>query len=208
MFSDGFGYRADFRKHCNDPTALQYGKYAELRDNCRLTTSLDIPNAAAPLDISADLTRRTVDVGMTLRAPEDRKSSKARVNWLLRQIKGKPPADLQIRLNWPGRSEATQFSFESLAADSSIVERDKGSLQVLSFHIFIARRLGGRFTQQVNFLSDLEALVPEFYREVGQNLTTWRMSAPRIKNDQEIVEDVAPEAARDDGDDTTSPYSD
>ena len=182
------------RKHQSDPAARLKDEYAELRDNCRLTATLDVPNAAAPLEIVADIARRTVDVGMTLRAPEDRKSSKARVNWLLKQIKGAQPADLQIRLNWPGRSDATQFSFEALSEDSSIVEKDKGSLQVLSFHIFIARRLGGRFTQQVNFVSDLEEIVPEFYREIGQNLSAWRMSAPRIKGERERAEDVTTEA--------------
>lgn len=187
------------RKHRNDPSLRMKEEYAELRDNCRLTASLDIPNAAAPLEIVADLARRTVDVGMTLRAPEDRKSSKARVNWLLKQIKGKPPGDLQIRLNWPGRSETTQFSFEALLADSSIVEKDKETLQVLSFHIFIARRLGTRFTQQVNFVSDLEEVVPEFYREIGQNLSAWRMSAPRIKEDRERAEDVTTEAIFEEG---------
>lgn len=187
------------RKHRGDPAARLKDEYADLKDNCCLTAFLDIPNAAAPLEIVADITRRTVDVGMTIRAPEDRKSSKARVNWLLKQIKGKPPADLQIRLNWPGRSEATQFSFEALSEDTSIVEKDKGSLQVLSFHIFIARRLGGRFTQQVNFVSDLEEIVPEFYREIGQNLSTWRMSAPRIKEDRERAEDVTTEALYDEG---------
>lgn len=187
------------RKHRNDPTARVKDEYAELKDNCRLRALLDIPNAAAPLEIVADIARRTLDVGMTLRAPEDRKSSKARVNWLLKQIKGQVPADLQVRLNWPGRSEPTQFSYEALVADSSIVEKDKGSLQVLSFHIFIARRLGARFTQQVNFVSDLEEVVPEFYREIGQNLSAWRMSAPRIKEDRERADDVSTEALYEEG---------
>lgn len=189
------------RRHRSDPTARIKDGLTELRDHHRLTTTLDIPNAAAPLEIVADITRRTIDVGMTLRAPEDRKSSKARVNWLLRQIKGTPPADLQIRLHWPGRSEATQFSFEDLSADNSIVEKGKETLQVTSFHIFIARRLGARFTQQVNFISDLEEVVPEFYREVGQNLSAWRMSAPRIKDDREQAEDVTTEALYDESED-------
>ncbi|WP_421857504.1 hypothetical protein [Oricola sp.] len=172
------------RRYRNNPPARLKDDFAELRDNYRLTASLDIPNAAAPLEITADLNKRTVNVGMTLRAPEDRKSSRARVNWLLKQVKGEPPEGLQVRLNWPGRSEATQFSFNSLKEDSSIVEKDKESLQVLGFHIYISRRLGGRFVQQANFISDLEDIVPEFYREIGQNLSAWRKSPPKIKDEQ------------------------
>ena len=196
------------RKHRGDPTSRLKDEYAELRDNCCLTATLDIPNAAAPLEIVADINRRTLDVGMTLRAPEERKSSKARTNWLLKQIKGKPPADLQIRLKWPGRSEPTQFSYEALKEDSSIVEKGKETLQVLSFHVFIARRLGARFTQQVNFVSDLEEAVPQFYREIGQNLSAWRMSAPRIKQDRERAEDVTIEALHDESEEEAQASSD
>jgi uncharacterized protein (DUF2236 family) len=58
----------------------------------------------------------------------------------------------------------------------------------------LSRRLGARFTQQMNFISDLEALVPEFYRTVGQNLVAWRKSAPKIRNDRDEASDVSIEA--------------
>ena len=112
-----------------------------LRDNCHLLATLDIPNAAAPLEIVADIARRTVDVGMTISAPRDKQSLKARLNWLLRQVKGDVPDDLQIRCNWPGRSEPIQFDSRVLQDDPSLIEADKKGLQVTGFHIFIARRL-------------------------------------------------------------------
>lgn len=169
------------RKFLNDPVERTKSDLQILREECQLKASLEISDAASLLEIAADLPRRTIEVGMRLKAPEDRVSSKARVNWLLRQIKTENTGDVFVRLYWPGRSENTQFSYDELVADPSIVESGKSGLQVTSFHVFKARRLGGRFTQTVNFVTDLEAIVPEFYRDIGQNLVQWRKSPPKIR---------------------------
>jgi len=182
------------RKHAKDPTLRHKDELLQLREKGHLFTTLEIQGAAAFLEIVADLPRRTVDVGMTIRAPEDKKSSKARVNWLIRQVKGDAPEDLQVRLNWPGRSEATQCSFTDLEADPTIFQSEKQNLQVVSFHIFIARRLGSRFSQQANFISGLEMVVPEFYLNIGQFLTAWRRRPPKIKEERETAADVSVEA--------------
>jgi hypothetical protein len=135
---------------------------------------------------------------MTLRAPEDKVSSKARVNWLLRQIKTEKIDEVFVRMTWPGRSESTQFQLSDLIADPSVCEKDKNGLQVSRFHIFIARRLGAKFTQQTNFIKELEDAVPEFYREIGQNLQEWRKSAPKIRADRSSAEDVSVDALESD----------
>lgn len=179
------------RTHLKDTRLRQKAELDRLRNNHQLAVTLDIPDAAAPLDIVADMGRRTVDVGMTIPAPQDKVSSKARVNWLLRQIKTEATADLHIRLLWPGSSADTQFTYDQLCDDPDLCEEGKKGMQVRAFHVFHARRLGARFTQQLNFISDLERVAPEFYREVGQSLVAWRKPAPRIKPSlPEDAEDV------------------
>ena len=182
------------RKHRDDPAERLSADLTLLREKHCLATMLDIPDAAAPLEVVADISRRCVDVGMTLRAPEDRKSSRARVNWLVRQIKSDKIDDLFVRLQWPGRSEDTQFSFEQIAEEPSIIEIDKEHLQVVGFHIFKSKRLGPRFTQQSNFIADLEAIVPDFYATVGAHLSAWKRSAPKIREERKEAEDVTVEA--------------
>lgn len=167
-----------------------------LKDKGQLQCSLDIRDAAAPLEVTVDLGRRTVDVGMTMGAPEDKKSSKARLSWLLRQIKTKETTDLHIRLMWPGRSEPTQFTFQQLNDDPGLCEVDKGNLQVRAFHVFYTKHLGAKFAQQTNFISELETIVPAFYREVGQRLVMWRKSAPKIKDDRNTADKVDVEVIR------------
>lgn len=192
------------RRHASDPVARVKDELDILRDSCRLIAILDIPAAVAPVEIVADLRRRTIDVGMSIKAPQDRKSSKARVNWLLKQVKGDLPVDLQVRCTWPGRSESTQFSYADLVSDAAIIEEGKQGLQVLGFHIFLSRSLGGRFIQQANFIVDLEAAVPEFYRLIGQNLSAWQERAPKIKPDRATPDEVSVAALEEDVSDHNS----
>jgi len=180
------------RRHASDPVERHKDELRDLRENNQLKVSLEIPDAAAPLEIVADIKRRTIDVGMTLRAPSDKKTTKARVNWILRQIKVENGDGVFVRLNWPGRSEASQFSLEALRANPSVSVVGKENLQVSSFHIFASKRLGAKFTQQVNFISELELIVPSFYGDIGQNLVEWRRPAPKIRPDStEVVATLA-----------------
>lgn len=179
------------RKHRDDPGLRQRDELSALKDTNCLSVTFDIPDAAAPMEVVADLTRRTVDVGMTLMAPADRKSSKARANWLLRQIKTERADDLFVRMIWPGRSENTQFPLSELRANPGILDEGKEHLQVVAFHVFKSRRFGARFTQVSNFITDLEKLVPEFYDEIGSHLTEFKRSAPRIKPERSETEDVS-----------------
>lgn len=169
------------RTHQQNALERAKDELTDLRETNSVRVSFDIPDAAAPLQVLADLGRRTIEVGMSVKAPEDKKSSKARMSWLLRQIKSDATDDIYVRCRWPGRSETTQFALDALQEDPSICEHDKGNLQVLGFELFVAKRLGAKFTQQANFITELESIVPWFYREFGQNLSVWRKPAPKIE---------------------------
>ena len=189
------------RKHLEDPTQRLKTEFANLRDTKRLSATLVIPNAASPVEIYANLMARTISVEMFLRAPEDKKSTKARLNWLLRQLRGVSIPDIHIRLMWPGSSEATLYSLEDLKEDVTISETGKEGMQVLGFHVLLSRRVGAKFTQQTNFIALLEEIVPEFYREVGQNLVAWRKAAPKIKSKRDDASDVSVDALEDEAED-------
>jgi len=188
------------RKHAADPNLRLKDEISLIRDENKLYCSLDIPDAAAPLEVTADISRRSFDIGMTLRAPEDKVSSKARLNWLLRQVKTMDIDDIFVRLNWPGASEATQFPLEQLREDADVINEGKNHLSVLSFHVFISKRVGARFTQQGNFIVDLEKYVPEYYDKVGSLLSVWKKPAPKIKSDRSSASDVTPSAISEESD--------
>jgi len=185
-------------KHRNDPARRQKDELSDLREQQQLRCQLQIPDAAALLEVVADMRRRCINVGMTMRAPEDKKTTKARVNWLLRQIKTENVDDLHVRLLWPGGSESTQHLVGDLREDLDTCDEGKQHLVVRGFHVFLSKRLGGRFIQQVNFISDIEEFVPRFYGNVGSFLTNWKKPAPKIKLEKPTADDVSTESIADD----------
>ncbi len=189
------------RKHAGNPAQRQKDELIELRDDNCLRSVLVVPDAAAPIEITADIMRRSVDVGMSLRAPDDKKSTKARLNWLLRQIKATETDDLFIRLLWPGTSEPTQFPLSELRANVDLASEGKEHLSATGFHVFVSERLGGRFTQQTNFISEIERIVPAFYGEIGANLAAWVRKAPQIKAERSSGQDVSPSGLAEDAED-------
>lgn len=189
------------RKHVGNPAQRQKDELGHLREGRHLSCTLAVPDAAAHIFVSADLARRSLDVGMTLKAPEDKKSTKARVNWLLRQIKGDNVDGIFIRLLWPGASEPTQHAVDDLKADPDIAAEGKEHLAPHGFHIFLSERLGGKFAQQTNFIAEIERIVPKFYGEIGAQLVAWVKKAPQIRSDRTSGEDVSPSALSEDAED-------
>ncbi len=169
-------------KHKKDMALRVKDQIKTLCEEKILRSTLSIPDAPAPLEIVADLPRRTIDVGMTLQAPQDKVSPKARTNWLLRQVKTDKLNDLYVRLNWSRTSQSTTVSYMELSQDSGLADSSASGKSLQSFHIFYAKRIGARFTQRSKFITELESIVPEFYREIGQYLSVWRPKPPRIRD--------------------------
>ena len=167
---------------------------AALCDECALGTVLHVPDAAAPMEVNADLRNRSLTVSVRLQAPADKKSTRARVNWLIRQLKDVPGEDLHLRLRWPGRGPHTQHSLEALRADVGIAEADKPNLQVSSMDVCLVRQLGARFAQSKNFIRDVESIVPDFYTQVVQRLKAWQPPAPQVRQGRAEASDVTPSA--------------
>lgn len=182
------------RKHLIDGAKRQKDDCEQLRNSFQLKSILDVPDAAAPLEVVADMRRRSIEVSMSLRAPEDKRTTKARLNWVLRQIKNMDNDDLYVRLHWPGKSDPTQFPLSDLLQDSDIAEQDKSHLCVHKFDVFSSTRIGSRFGQRANFIADLERLVPNFYKDIGSNLVIWKSAAPKMKSKKTDADDVSPEA--------------
>ena len=149
-----------------------------------LTSNFEIPNTAAPLEVTIDINQRSIYVGMNIGAPQDKKSSKARLNWLLRQLKNSDIKDCYIRANWPGSSAPTSHLISDLLENPDLISIDKEHLVVTSFTVFGSYHLARRFAQPSNFISDVEQLVPRFYADIGENLIQWKPPSPKIKKDK------------------------
>jgi len=182
------------RAHVRDPELRMKTDLQTLAtENC-LRTEFDVPNTAGVIEVCADLRKRSVFASMRVAAPADRKSTKARLSWLVRQLQKSNPEGIHIRFIWPGRGQFTQHPLAVLRERPEVAE-DSDKV-VSSFEVVFARDLGARFAQRKNFIVEIEQALPDFYEQVGQHLKAWQPTAPKIKEDRSEASDVNTEAIR------------
>lgn len=163
-------------------------------------SDFSIPGAASPVSVTCDFGKRALYFAMALEAPTDRKSTKARVNWLLRQIEKARPDNVYLRLNWPGKAPFTQFGLETLRKAPELAEQD-GKV-VNRFEVIWVQDLGSRFTKRKNFNGELEGIFT-FYEEIGRRLKAWQAPKARLEKSSPDI-GASEEALSTDFDESTS----
>ena len=143
-----------------------------------LKSSLRVPDCAGDIEISADLMRKNISASMSLRAPQDRKSTKARVNWLLRMLKEDDPR-LFIKAHWAGKAASTMKEVATLRDAPEAIQTINPGLVPHTFEVVLVESLGKRFSGRRTFIEDLERIVPEYYDLVAVNLRAWHAPPPR-----------------------------
>jgi len=177
------------RKHLADQKErLRDGINYLTEKNC-LKGTFTVPDSAGDIEVTADLARRAITVAMKVRSPEDRKSTKARVNWLLRMLK-EDDDRLFVRAHWPGRKQSTLESIKKLRSDPEAICAEPTDTVPHTFEILLVETGAKRFSGRRTFIEDLEAIVPKFYDLVGQNLRAWQAPPPKpVKIEISSVED-------------------
>ena len=181
------------RKHQVDPADRLLDACESLISSLELRCAFNVPNAANDLLVTANLQRRTISCSMKLNAPSDRKRASARVNWLVRQLRGVDGDDVIVRAFWLGRGGPTQASLSEIKSDPRCLESGHMGATPTSFEVVMIRDIAGRFPGRRTFIEDLENLIPEFYDRIGQNLRPWAPPPPSIDKrdpiqDTDIVE--------------------
>ena len=171
------------RAHRTDPRRRISDDVESLCRNSRLEVEFDVPDAAAPIKVEADLPTRSIQVSMSLRAPDDRKSVRARANWLVRQLSGSDPKNLHIKALWPGRRIPSQESLEVVRENPDALGSAGKGQAPQAFEVRLVRDAGARFAGAKTFIDELEASVLRFYSEVGQRLKKWQPAAPKMASE-------------------------
>ena len=162
---------------------LSIGVVENLCNNERLEVEYLIPDSLN-LNVRADLKGRTLTSSMTIRAPEDRKTAKARVNWLLRQLTKTREDGIHIMAAY-GRREDIQAALVKVREDPATLAKDDSKICPLRFEVKLISDLRRKMEGPKTIVQALETHVPEFYTEVGQHLRAWVPSAPRVSVQQE-----------------------
>ena len=168
------------RKHQVDSAHRFRDACDTLIASLELRCAFSVPNAASDLKVTANLQRRTISCSMKLNAPSDKKRASARVNWLVRQLRGVDGDDVIVRAFWLGRGGPTQASLSEIKTYPKCLESGRPGAAPTSFEVIMIRDLAGRFSGRRTFVEDLEDLIPEFYDRIGQNLRPWAPPPPSI----------------------------
>ena len=160
-----------------------------------------IPDGVSSLKVRLDLKGKTLTSSMTIGAPEDRKTAKSRVNWLLRQLAKTREDGIHIRAAYAGRREDIQAALAKVRDDPAALGKDDAKVCPTRFEVKLISDLGRRMEGPKTMVQTLETHVPKFYTEVGQYLRAWMPSAPRFaaqpekeKKDDGGTEAAAPES--------------
>ena len=89
------------RRHLGDQKLRLEDNITSLVKTQTLKSVLRVPDCASDITIQADSRAAAISVSMTDKARDDRKSTRARVNWLLAMLKKDDPR-LRVHAYWPG----------------------------------------------------------------------------------------------------------
>jgi hypothetical protein len=177
------------KPHRDDPELRMRDDCEHLVKNHKLYARLDIPDAAAPLEVVADLVRRSVCIYMSVAAPKDKKKTSARVGWLIKQLAKSNPENVYIRASWPGRAPITQALLKDLREDPALIEGGNKTLAPVAFEVMLVHDMAAKFSGAKTFIEQLEEAVPRFYKDVGQHLRAYVAAPPKLQPKVQVVEE-------------------
>lgn len=146
-----------------------------------LNAAVRVPDAVAPLEITADLRARQVMTAVAVAAPKEGRPS-ARINWMVRQLKEAPP-DLRVEVAFSGARETTSLLLRDVREyPERLLSPTDRKRPPRAFTLTLTRPMGiKRGKGRGSFVQDTRRQAVDFYRELVQNLRPWRPSAPKLR---------------------------
>ena len=172
-----------------DPKKYLGAQLKQLVDGKTLSGSIHIPDAAADLELEADLAAGVLRCGFSVDAPADGRN-KTRINWVLRQLKNAPPRTF---LSWSyrhARSPEMAHRINDLNDEDYSYDLSK-EREISSFRIEVVfnmglKRLGGKG----GFIDSVVDAYETVYGELLQPFKSWKRRAPKLS---EKVTEIIPE---------------
>jgi hypothetical protein len=170
-------------KERKDPIARLKAMQSSFVKTGELESRLIVPNAASPIIVEADLTRRSVTVSMSIDAPRDKKRAPAAINWLLRQLKETKDNSILIGAKWFSRIPDSLEELGKVREDVNVLIGNRNGALPRTFEIRSVLDLGGKIKRSRIFVQEIISRVIEFYDSVGQHIVPWQAPPPKPKAD-------------------------
>jgi hypothetical protein len=151
-----------------------------LVDLGRLAATLRVPDAAAPIELVADLKTRLFTTSVELLAPREGRP-KTRITWMLRQLKNAPDS-LRIEARYPNAKEWPSETLNvALEKPDRLLYGPDPKREARSFRVSLSRELGSkRGKGPGSFVHDSKQQTTDFYQLVVQHLRAWNAPAPKL----------------------------
>ena len=162
----------------------------------RLEATLRVPDAVGDICVCCDLRARQTLTSVTIKAPAEGRA-KARINWLLRQLR-EAPDDLRIEAAYPNARETTGALLGQVREDvNCLLYPADLKREPRSFTVTLSRPMGTkRGKAEGSFVRETRIQTFSFYRDLIQNLKAWQARAPKLR--EESAPDSESDAPRPD----------
>lgn len=174
-----------------DPASRREAAIRLLVESGRLEATLRVPDAAAPIELVADLRARLFATSVELAAPREGRA-RTRVNWLLRQLRDTPP-DLRIEARYPNAKETSSATLKqgSEKPERLLLSADP-QREPRAFRVTLAKELGAKRGKLAgSFVAESKRQTIDFYRGIVQALKPWSPSAPKLPGQVDHASPVA-----------------
>jgi hypothetical protein len=172
--------KADYKKHLQEVSK-------KLISDKKLHGAIEIPGAAAHLEMEADLATGVLHCGFVLQAPKEGRNN-SRINWLLRQLKAAPSGTY---LSWSYKRSRTseQPHLVSNLKDKNYdfeLAKDK---EISEFRLETLAKMGSkRSAGKGGFIDSVVDLFEKVYGDALQPVKPWQGNAPKLsENVKEII---------------------
>ena len=173
------------RKELADPTLRNAALVDSLVKDGRISGSVRIPNAAAPLNIELDLRSGRITCHIDLDAPKEGRPT-TRVNWLIRQLKNAPEGLRVEAYAAHARGGSAASLLKDVRADAAVLVQDPKK-ELRSFRLALSTPLGTkRGRGRGAAIDSVLTAVDGFYGEVLQHLKAWTATPPKMRDPAEM----------------------
>jgi len=166
-----------------DPAGHLQEAISGLVATARVHGALRVPDAVAPIKVTADLRAALVHCAVTVPAPRVGRPT-TRVNWLARQLKDAPAGVCIEAVAARLRGRGPVKTLADVRADPSVLAGDPKH-ELRAFTLSLTSNAGGARGQgHGSFVKSVLEAVDRFYADVVQRIKPWAPVPPKVKEDE------------------------
>ena len=176
------------RNDLKDPDRRLQAATAALAGTGMLTGTLRVPNAAALIEITADLRASRVSCSMTVDAPTSGRST-TRLNWLVRQLRDSKPDICIETITARQRGRGTVRTLAELRETPKTGIEDPAR-EIRAFTVSLSANAGTkRGKGRGSFVASVLDSTETFYAEVAQHIKPWTPPPVKVRDDEPPISD-------------------